>query len=93
VSRRRATSRKPAKTQQSIKAKRGAASKTSRNRKETDARRLAREFAEARQQQAATSEGLRVISTSPSDEQPVYQTIVRNAVSLCGSFVCARVPF
>src|ERR1700730_18992680 len=91
VRRRRTAIRKPAKAQQTIKAKRGSASKRARNRrpstlsKDTDVRRLARELAEARQQQAATSEVLRVISTSPSDEQPVYQTIVRNAVSLCGS--------
>ncbi len=89
--RRRATSRKPAKAQQKIKAKRGAASKPARNRrvsalkKDTEVARVARELAEARQQQAATSEVLRVISASPSDEQPVYQAIVRNAVSLCGS--------
>ena len=36
-------------------------------------------------QQAATSEILRVISTLPTDVQPVFDTIVRNAVSLCGS--------
>src|SRR6202045_5478499 len=88
---RRATSRKPAKAQQKIKAKRGAASKPARNRrvsalsKDTEIARLARELAEAREQQIATSEVLRVIGTSPSDEQPVYQTIVRSAVSLCGS--------
>jgi two-component system, NtrC family, sensor kinase len=44
-----------------------------------------REFAEALEQQTATSEILRVISTSPSDAQPVFETIVRNAVPLCGS--------
>src|SRR6266568_2539983 len=44
-----------------------------------------RELSEAREQQAATSEILRVISTSPTDVQPVFETIVRNAVSLCGS--------
>jgi len=44
-----------------------------------------RELAEALEQQAATSEILRVISTSPTDVQPVFETIVRNAVSLCGS--------
>ena len=33
----------------------------------------------------ATSAILRVISTSPTDVQPVFETIVRNAVALCGS--------
>jgi two-component system, NtrC family, sensor kinase len=44
-----------------------------------------RELSEARQQQAATSEILHVISTSPTDAQSVFEMIVRNAVSLCGS--------
>jgi GAF domain-containing protein len=43
------------------------------------------QLAQALAQQAATSEILRVISTSPADVQPVFETIVRNAVSLCGS--------
>ena len=42
-------------------------------------------LAQALTQQAATSEILRVIRTSPTDVQPVFETIVRNAVSLCGS--------
>jgi len=46
--------------------------------------RLKRERDEAREQQAATAEILRVIRTSPSDVQPVFETIVRNSVSLCG---------
>jgi signal transduction histidine kinase len=44
-----------------------------------------RERDEALEQLAATSEILRVIRTSPTDVQPVFETIVRSAVSLCGS--------
>jgi GAF domain-containing protein len=39
----------------------------------------------ALEQQTATSAILRAISTSPTDVQPVFETIVRNAVALCGS--------
>jgi GAF domain-containing protein len=52
---------------------------------ETEVARLRRERDEAREQQKATAEILRVIRTSPADVQPVFETIVRNAVSLCGS--------
>ena len=44
-----------------------------------------RELTEALEQQTATSAILRVISTLPTDVQPVFETIVRNAVALCGS--------
>jgi adenylate cyclase len=44
-----------------------------------------RELAEARDQRRATSEILRVIADSRTDAQPVFDTIVRSAVSLCGS--------
>jgi signal transduction histidine kinase len=46
---------------------------------------LESKLAQALAQQAATSEILRVIRNSPTDVQPVFETIVRNAVSLCGS--------
>src|SRR5262245_31005209 len=47
--------------------------------------RLKHERNEAREQLAATADILRVIRASPTDTQPVFETIVRNAVSLCGS--------
>jgi signal transduction histidine kinase/CheY-like chemotaxis protein len=42
-----------------------------------------RELAEAREQQAATSKILRIISRSPTDTQLVIQTAVENAAKLC----------
>jgi GAF domain-containing protein len=39
----------------------------------------------ALEQQTATSEILQVISQSPTETQPVFETIVRNAVRLCGA--------
>jgi signal transduction histidine kinase/CheY-like chemotaxis protein len=44
-----------------------------------------RDLSEALNRQTATAEILRAISTSARDARPVFDTIVRNAVSLCGS--------
>ena len=43
-----------------------------------------RELREARAQQAATAEILRIISGSPTEVQQVFDTIVRNFVALSG---------
>jgi GAF domain-containing protein/anti-sigma regulatory factor (Ser/Thr protein kinase) len=61
---------RPAKAK--VKAKRGAG-----------ARDLATRLAESLDQQAATAEILKIISGTPTDAQPVFDTIVRNAGRVC----------
>src|SRR5262249_22766012 len=46
-------------------------------------RNLEKRVSEALEQQTATSEILGVISQSPTDVEPIFETITRNAVRLC----------
>jgi GAF domain-containing protein len=50
---------------------------------ETAVARLTSELREAVEQQSATSEVLRVISSYPDDPQPIFQAMLKNAVRLC----------
>jgi GAF domain-containing protein len=89
VKRRRATSRKPAKTQPPIKAKRSATSKTARQTNlsisdlQEQLKRQADELEEAREERAAIAEVLRVISSSPGELEPVFQAMLGNATRIC----------
>src|SRR5262249_23176765 len=52
-----------------------------------------RELSEALEQQIATSEILRVISSSPTDVQPVFDAIAANALRLCGATFSVVIRF
>ena len=55
--------------------------------------RLFTETKEALERQTATSEILRVISSSPTDVQPVFDTIARSATTLCEADLSGLYPF
>jgi signal transduction histidine kinase len=76
---------KPAKARVSRKAPKNEGARIVRDLKKRLAESRKRE-AEALEQQTATSEILGVISSSPTDIQPVFETIVRSAVRLCDGF-------
>src|SRR6266446_1049611 len=49
---------------------------------------LERFLTEARDQQTATAEILRVIGASPTDAHPVFEAIARSGVQVCGALSC-----
>jgi len=50
---------------------------------------LEKRLAEALEREKATGEILRVIGSSPTDVQPVFETIARSGVSVCAALGCA----
>jgi hypothetical protein len=83
VTRRRAMGRNPAKVQQSAAPKAPRKTRFSAASKAKEVAWLTRERDDAAEQLSATSEVLRVISRSPGELEPVFTTILGNAVRIC----------
>jgi class 3 adenylate cyclase/putative methionine-R-sulfoxide reductase with GAF domain len=89
VKRRWTTSCKPAKARHTTKSRQGSAANAGRRPDPSIAdlqeqiARQARELNEARAREVATTEVLRVISSSPGELEPVFQAMLENAVRIC----------
>ena len=97
MTRRRTTTRKPAKTRyvRVTKPRRANALPAARRIADLEEQvsALTRELAEAREQQAATSEVLRVVSSAPGELEAVFRTILENATRICEAKFGALFPF
>ena len=88
----KARSASPAKGRKTAKLKRRIAPAATRDKRRSVSD-PSKDLKEAREQQAATAEILKVIASSPSDVQPVFEAIVANADGLIGGFSTAVYRF